>query len=170
MFRPVVQCKRDAKGCSSSLSNSKWTCPRLGPPASYMDILWEKLGPGVENIQRAGWKRDAGLHQHVHDTEVLVSYSGIHTLMQLRRSWTSRHGMGWEGGRVGYLYMSCGRESHVGEISQFLTFRSRIALVAIEGLVIFGIWCVLVCHCPHFCAAGLKLNKVAVRNENQTES
>ena len=40
----------------------------------------------------------------------------------------------------------------------------------IEGLVIFGIWCVLVCHCPHGCAAGLKLNKVAVRNENQTES
>jgi len=98
MFRPVVQCKRDAKGCSSSLSNSKWTCPRLGPPASYMDILWEKLGPGVENIQRAGWKRDAGLHQRVHDTEVLVSYSGMYTLMQLRRSWTSRHGMGWEGG------------------------------------------------------------------------
>ena len=77
---------------------------------------------------------------------------------------------GLGGGRVGYLYMSCGRESHVGEISQFLTFRSRIALVAIEGLVIFGIWCVLVCHCPHGCAAGLKLNKVAVRNENQTES
>jgi len=45
-----------------------------------------------------------------------------------------RHGMGWRG----YL-MSCGRESHVGEISLFLTFRSRIALVAIEGLVIFGI-------------------------------
>lgn len=70
--------------------------------------------------------------------------------------------MGWEGGR-GYFLHELRRESHVGEISQFLTFRSRIALVAIEGLVIFGIWCVLVCHCPHGCAAGLKLNKVAVR-------
>lgn len=44
--------------------------------------------------------------------------------------------MGWDGADI---FMSCGRESHVGEISQFLTFRSKIALVAIEGLVIFGI-------------------------------
>jgi len=50
--------------------------------------------------------------------------------------------MGWDGADI---FMSCGRESHTDEISHFLTFRSRIALVAIEGLVIFGIWCVLVC-------------------------
>lgn len=50
--------------------------------------------------------------------------------------------MGWDGADI---FMSCGRESHVGEISHFLTFLSRIALVAIEGLVIFGILCVLVC-------------------------
>ena len=99
-----------------------------------MDILVEKLGPGVKNIQRAGWS-NAGSHQRVHQRDVLRdaqadAAAGVTVGLG---------GMEWAlAARI--FIMSCGgRESHVGEISHFLTFCSRIALVAIEGLVIFGI-------------------------------
>jgi len=108
--------------------------PKAWSAASYMDILVEKLGPGVKNIQRAGWS-NAGSQQRVHQRDVLRdaqadAAAGVAVGVG---------GMEWAlAARI--FIMSCGgRESHVGEISHFLTFCSRIALVAIEGLVIFGI-------------------------------
>ena len=115
--------------------------PKAWSAASYMDILVEKLGPGVKNIQRAGWS-SAGSHQRVHQRDVLRdaqadAAAGVAVGLG---------GMEWAlAARI--FIMSCGgRESHVGEISHFLTFCSRIALVAIEGLVIF--WHLVCSHLP----------------------
>jgi len=123
--------------------------PKAWSDASYMDILVEKLGPGVKNIERAGWS-SMGMQAY-------ISVCITRVLRDAQVDATARvvvglGGMEWA--TVARIFiMSCGgRESHVGEISHFMTFRSRIALVAIEGLVIFGIWCVLICLPTHLLA------------------
>ena len=138
MFRPLVQCKRVAKGCSSSLPNSEWTCPRLGQARLTWIYFIQKLGPGVKNIQRAGWSikhgNDAGLHQRVHNrgTRGCTSWCNCELLL----FWTLRHGMGDGGADIYELRagITCWRDFPISDFSLQNCIGCNI-----EGLVIFGI-------------------------------
>jgi len=84
-----------------------------------MGILVEKLGPGVKNIQRAGCSRQIYSNVCITRGGTCVVLRDAHIdASAIELDFEAWNGMGWRG----YLYMSCGRESQVGEISHFLTF------------------------------------------------
>ena len=84
-----------------------------------MGILVEKLGPGVKNIQRAGCSsRFTAMCASLGGGTCVVLRDAHVDASAIELDFEAWNGMGWRG----YLYMSCGRESQVGEISHFLTF------------------------------------------------
>jgi len=69
-----------------------------------MDILVEKLGPGVKNIQRAGWSSMGMrqvLHQHVHNGRTrVVLWDAQVDAPATELDVEAWNGLGWRG----YLY------------------------------------------------------------------
>jgi len=93
-----------------------------------MDILREKLGPGVKNIERPDGRSDASVHQRVHhDADAQADAPA---------RWSSSDGrcMEWVVWRE-YHELLTG----IARDPDFSDFSLQLHSVAIEGLVIFGI-------------------------------